>query len=358
MAFITPLPLGRPAAHASRSRALANSRKQLCTRRVWHANAPPPHARLQDDAHSQLSIDTLLSHLREQHGKRGVQALRQASTQSSVPPKVHLVGTGPGDASLLTLRSLHHMQTADVILYDRLVSSEILTLCNRNAQLIYVGKQSGFHTRSQEDIHLLLNFFSARHQKVVRLKGGDPFVFGRGGEEVDFLESRGTSVCVTAGITAAAGIAAELGMPLTKRNVADSVRFITGHTQQGRQLDVGAVDERTTYVVYMGLQQLKAVAEQMAVRGLRADTPCVAVQDGTTRRQRIVCGELSEIGRRVEAARLQSPTLLFVGKVVRLAKVWGLELVEGRLLEEVDVSVMAVVADGLGGGAAPRSELR
>ncbi len=152
---------------------------------------------------------------------------------SGKPGAVYLVGTGPGDPGLLTLRAVQLMQTADVVMYDRLVSEDILELVHPGALMVYVGKQRGFHTRTQEEIQELLGFFAGEGATVVRLKGGDPFVFGRGGEEVQHLGALGVSVHVVPGITAAAGIAAELGIPLTHRGLATSVRFLTGHSREG-----------------------------------------------------------------------------------------------------------------------------
>ncbi|CAN8071230.1 unnamed protein product [Agarophyton chilense] len=305
--------------------------------RRWRAQLPSSaSARDSTPPTSPDSIDTLLERLRAQRSDAG---------SSAAAARVHLVGTGPGDASLLTLRALHHMQTADVILYDRLVSQEVLQLCARHAQLVYVGKRAGLHTRSQEDIQLLLAFFARRGDKVVRLKGGDALVFGRGGEEAQFLETRGVNVSVSAGITAAAGIAAELGVPLTMRGIADSVQFVTGHARddadgeaEGDGMVRGSVDKRTTYVVYMGLSQMESVVQQLVRGGLSESTAAMAVERGTTDEQRVVTGTLSQLVQRVADAQLCSPTLVVVGDVVRLSSVWGLRLVRGRRLERVDAA--------------------
>lgn len=169
------------------------------------------------------------------------------------------MGTGPGDPSLLTLRALRLMQTADVVLYDRLVSDEILALVHNGARMVYVGKEQGFHTRSQEEIHALMAQYAGAGASVLRLKAGDPFVFGRGGEEQVYLRARGISTVTVPGITAASGIAAELGIPLTHRGLATSVRYLTGHAcvgNDGMLADAtlaAAHDAHTTLVVYMGL---------------------------------------------------------------------------------------------------------
>ncbi|KAK9850443.1 hypothetical protein WJX84_011166 [Apatococcus fuscideae] len=158
-----------------------------------------------------------------------LQLLRaRQSSPAECPGEVYLVGTGPGDPGLLTLKAVQLLQTADVVLYDRLVSTDILKLIHNGARMVYVGKESSFHTRTQDEIHELLCQFAQEHVTVVRLKGGDPYVFGRGGEELQYLEERGVQVHCIPGITAASGISAELGIPLTHRGMATSVRFLTG----------------------------------------------------------------------------------------------------------------------------------
>jgi uroporphyrin-III C-methyltransferase len=243
-----------------------------------------------------------------------------------VPGEVFLVGTGPGDPGLLTVRALQLMQRADVVLYDRLISDDILRLVGPEALMVYVGKEKGLHTRPQEEIQALLADFAAEGSTVVRLKGGDPYIYGRGGEEAEHLEAQGVRVRCVPGITAASGIAAELGIPLTHRGVADSVRFTTGHLREGLVLpeDVAAraAAEKTTLVVYMGLSALPTLIEGLAAHGLGMDTPAAAVERGTTLEQRVVLGELGELQARVGAAGLESPTLIMVGDVVALSPHW------------------------------------
>lgn len=241
------------------------------------------------------------------------------------PGEVHLVGTGPGDPGLLTLRALQLMQTADVVLYDRLVSDDILRLVGPQARMVYVGKHSGFHTRTQDEIHALLLAFAEAGATVIRLKGGDPYVFGRGGEEVQYLSARGIQVHCVPGITAASGICAELGIPMTHRGVATSVRFLTGHARDGGEQELldstvaGAADPHTTLVVYMGLQTLPKLYQQLSAHGLPSDVPAVAVERGTTRRQRVVWGTVGSLPGRAVSAGLKSPTLIIIGQVVALA---------------------------------------
>ncbi|KAL0018867.1 hypothetical protein WJX79_005617 [Trebouxia sp. C0005] len=247
--------------------------------------------------------------------------------RSHGPGTVYLAGTGPGDPGLLTLRAVQLMQTAEVVLYDRLVSPDILRLVHGGARMVYVGKQKGFHTRTQDEIHELLCNFAMEGSSVLRLKGGDPFVFGRGGEEVQYLQQRNIKTHVIPGITAASGICAELGIPLTHRGVATSVRFLTGHSREGdeAQLDesiAACADPHTTLVVYMGLGTLPALTQQLTAAGLSPGTPAVAIERGTTPDQRTVWAPVDHLCDDVEEANLQSPTLVIIGEVVGLAKGW------------------------------------
>ena len=241
---------------------------------------------------------------------------------------MYLVGTGPGDPGLLTLKAVRLMQTAHVVLYDRLVSEDILRLVNPGALMVYVGKQRSYHTRTQPEIHELLRTFAAEAgATVVRLKGGDPFVFGRGGEEAEYLQQRGVAVHCVPGITAAAGISAELGIPLTHRGLATSVRFLTGHAREGGQaaLDEAvatAVDPHTTLVVYMGLSTLRRLSRELTDGGIDPETPAAAIERGTTVEQRIVWATLGSLADETDAAALESPTLVVIGKVVALALGW------------------------------------
>eukprot|EP00882_Tetradesmus_deserticola_P012095 GHRQ01012814.1.p1 GENE.GHRQ01012814.1~~GHRQ01012814.1.p1 ORF type:complete len:310 (+),score=150.11 GHRQ01012814.1:661-1590(+) len=247
--------------------------------------------------------------------------------ERQAPGKVFLVGTGPGDPGLLTLRAAQLMQTADVVLYDRLVSDDILQLVHAGARMVYVGKQAGYHTRTQAEIHQLLLDFAEAGATVIRLKGGDPYVFGRGGEEVQYLQQHGIKVHCVPGITAAAGICAELGIPMTHRGVATSVRFLTGHSREGGELQLdetlaACADPHTTLIVYMGLGTLPLLVRQLRARGMPADMPAVAVERGTTSEQRVVFDTLQQLHGSIQEAGLQSPTLLVIGQVVALAPGW------------------------------------
>ncbi|XP_021822573.1 uncharacterized protein LOC110763988 [Prunus avium] len=242
------------------------------------------------------------------------------------PGNVFLVGTGPGDPELLTLKAYRVIQNADLLLYDRLVSNDVLELVGTGARLLYVGKTAGYHSRTQEEIHELLLSFAEAGANVVRLKGGDPLVFGRGGEEMDFLRQQGIEVNVIPGITAASGIAAKLGIPLTHRGVANSVRFLTGHSRKGGTDPLfvveNAADPDSTLVVYMGLSTLPSLAQKLVHHGLPPNTPAVAVERGTTPQQRTVFAELKDLADEIISAELVSPTLIIIGKVVALSPSW------------------------------------
>lgn len=292
---------------------------------------------------SAASPDDLLALLRERRLAAAAAAAGEgaspASQQQQQLGTVHLVGTGPGDPGLLTLRAVQLMQTADVVLYDRLVSEDILQMVHPGALLVYVGKQRSFHTRTQDEIHELLLQFAGQGATVLRLKGGDPYVFGRGGEEAQYLEARGVRVKVVPGITAASGISAELGIPLTHRGLATSVRFLTGHSREGGESELdgtvaaSGADPHTTLVVYMGLSTLPTLTAQLAASGLSMDTPAVAVERGTTPEQRAVYAPLHGLQAAVVDAALVSPTLIVIGQVVSLAPGWQRFQATGQSLD-------------------------
>ncbi|KAK7322636.1 hypothetical protein VNO77_26025 [Canavalia gladiata] len=262
--------------------------------------------------------------------KRMLQVLREKRESEGggkcVPGNVFLVGTGPGDPELLTLKAVRIMKNADLLLYDRLVSNDVLDLVGPNAKLLYVGKTAGYHSRTQEEIHELLLSFAEAGATVVRLKGGDPLVFGRGGEEMEFLQQQGIPVKVIPGITAASGIAAELGIPLTHRGIANSVRFLTGHSRKGGTdplfVSENAADPDSTLVVYMGLATFPSLAQKLMHHGLSPQTPAAAIERGTTLQQRTVFAELQDLSEKITSAELVSPTLIIIGKVVELSPFW------------------------------------
>lgn len=231
--------------------------------------------------------------------------------------EVVLVGAGPGDAGLLTLKGLQQIQQADVVVYDRLVSDEIMNLVRRDADRVFVGKRAGYHCVPQEEINQILLREAQSGKRVVRLKGGDPFIFGRGGEELETLCHAGIPFSVVPGITAASGCSAYSGIPLTHRDYAQSVRLVTGHLKTGGELDwANLAAEKQTLVFYMGLNQAAAIQEQLIAHGMQADMPVALVENGTSVQQRVVSGALSQLGEL--AQQVKSPSLIIVGRVVAL----------------------------------------
>lgn len=248
-------------------------------------------------------------------------AMQQALDDWKTPKgEVYLVGAGPGDPELLTLKALRLMQQADVVLYDRLVSPAILDLCRRDAEKIYVGKARSHHTVTQENINRLLLEYALKGQRVCRLKGGDPFIFGRGGEEIELLCQHQVPVQIIPGITAASGCAAYAGIPLTHRDYAQSVRFLTGHLKEGSpELPWSElVYEKQTLVLYMGLVGLEHICQQLIAHGQRADMPVALISKGTLPEQKIVVGTLADIAEQVKQQQISAPTLTIIGEVVSL----------------------------------------
>jgi uroporphyrin-III C-methyltransferase/precorrin-2 dehydrogenase/sirohydrochlorin ferrochelatase len=234
--------------------------------------------------------------------------------------EVYLVGAGPGDPDLLTFRALRLMQMADVIVYDRLVAPPILDLARRDAERIYVGKERDKHALSQENINQLLVRLAKEGKRVVRLKGGDPFIFGRGGEEIATLMENGVTFQVVPGITAASGCATYSGIPLTHRDYAQSVVFVTGHLKDG-SVDLNwkaLAHPNQTIVFYMGLHGVGVLSEQLIKHGLPETTPVALVQQGTTQNQRVVVSDLKNLEATVKKEQVRPPTIIIVGKVVEL----------------------------------------
>lgn len=247
--------------------------------------------------------------------------IEQALAEWKTPKgEVYLVGAGPGDPELLTLKALRLMQQADVVIYDRLVSPAIMELCRRDATKIYVGKARSNHAVPQEGINALLVEYASKGQRVCRLKGGDPFIFGRGGEEIQELFASGVPFQVVPGITAASGCSAYAGIPLTHRDYAQSVRFLTGHLKEGSpELPWDElVYQNQTLVLYMGLVGLEKICEKLITHGQRPDMPVALISKGTTPEQKVVVGTLADIASKVEEHHIQAPTLTIIGDVVSL----------------------------------------
>ena len=242
--------------------------------------------------------------------------------------EVYLVGGGPGDPDLLTFRALRLMQQCDVCVYDKLVSKEVMELVRRDAELMYVGKARDRHTLPQEEINSLLVQLAKEGKRVLRLKGGDPFIFGRGGEEIETLMENDVPFQVVPGITAANGVSTYAGIPLTHRDYAQSCIFTTGHLKPSGdqqkhlvELDWPAlVRPNQTVVIYMGLVGLEEICLQLIKHGLESTTPAAVVQQGTTPKQKVVVGDLSDLASLVNSAQLKPPCLIIVGHVVTLRK--------------------------------------
>lgn len=242
-------------------------------------------------------------------------------------PFIYIAGAGPGDAELLTMKT-HRLITkvAEVVVYDRLIPDSIINLIPSHVEKVYAGKSCRQHHMTQEEINNCLVEHAKSGKIVVRLKGGDPFIYGRGGEEALHLLENKIPFEIVPGVNAADGCAAYMGIPLTHRGIASSVRFITGHQQKGQPMNLdwpGLANEDTTLVIYMGLTHLEELANNLMKHGLSPGTPCVSISNGTTEKQAACFAPLSEIYAKANAANLVAPTISIIGKVVGLSKSIG-----------------------------------
>ena len=269
----------------------------------------------------ELAFNSSSSHL-EQGVYDAVSGIDAAPLAKKLSGHVALVGAGPGDPDLLTFRALRLVQSADAIVYDRLVSRSILDLCRNDAELIYAGKAKAAHTLQQESINQLLVDLAQQGKQVVRLKGGDPFIFGRGGEEIETLAENGIGFQVVPGITAAAGCAAFGGIPLTHRDHAQSCVLVTGHLQNGQfNLNWRDLQDPTqTIVIYMGLTGMSQICNSLIQHGRDKDTPAALIEHGTTPKQRVLSGTLATLPDIVATSNVSAPTLVIIGSVVTLRK--------------------------------------
>lgn len=247
--------------------------------------------------------------------------------RSGEPPhgggRVCIVGAGPGDPDLLTFKALRAMQAADVVVYDRLIGDEILDYVRRDAERIYVGKAADDHAMPQDRINALLVAHARAGRAVVRLKGGDPFVFGRGGEEMAYLQAAGIAVEIVPGITAATGCAAAAGLPLTHRDFASGVTFVTGHGKGGGAPDLdwaSLAASRQTIVVYMGVATAGAIGARLVARGMNPATPAAIIENGTRADQVVVRGTVGSLAATVRRGGITGPALLVIGEVAALAR--------------------------------------
>ncbi len=239
---------------------------------------------------------------------------------AGVRGEVYLVGAGPGDPDLITFKALRLMQQADVVVYDRLVSQPILDMVRRDAEKIYAGKASSNHAIPQENINQLLVRLAKEGKRVLRLKGGDPFIFGRGGEEIEELIDESVEFQVVPGITAAAGCASYAGIPLTHRDHSQACIFVTGHRREGEEgLNWEMLSHANqTVVFYMGLENVERICSSLKAHGRAADTPAALIEKGTTTEQRVFVGDLDSLPGLIARNEVRAPTLILVGEVVAL----------------------------------------
>lgn len=289
------------------------------------AAVPDPTARrlFWEKALAGTIAESVLAH-RESAAQEQMRAALESAEQAATG-EVYLLGAGPGDPDLMTFKAMRLLQAADVVLYDRLVAPGIVDMARRDAELIYVGKRRSEHTVEQEQINHMLLDLARQGKRVVRLKGGDPFIFGRGGEEIELLARHQVPFQVVPGITAASGAACYSGIPLTHRDYAQSVRFITGHLKDNElQLPwTQLLDESETLVFYMGLVGLPVICEQLLKHGRAPETPVAVVERASTAEQRLLIGTLDNIVEVTDREQARAPTIIIIGGVVKLAQTLG-----------------------------------
>lgn len=309
---LVPAAFGRLADLAGRYRTRVKARLKSAPQRLrlWEAafEGVPASRTLAGDMHgARLSLENLL----DRYADRG-----------DVAGEVYLVGAGPGDPDLLTFKALKLMQQADVVLYDRLVAPAVLELVRRDAERVFVGKRQGCHTLPQEELNALMARLAHAGKRVLRLKGGDPFIFGRGGEEIQHLAAEGIPFQIVPGVTAASGCAAYAGIPLTHRDYAQACLFVTGHRSRDGALELNwpcLARRGQTVVFYMALKSLPIICREMCRHGLAEDYPAAVVEQGTLAGQRVVVATLSTLVDKAERAGIKGPALVVVGEVVKLS---------------------------------------
>ena len=252
--------------------------------------------------------------------------------------KVYLIGAGPGDPELMTLRAVRMLTEADTVVYDRLVSQEVLAMAPVSAQMVPVGKAPKCHTVPQDEINEILAERALAGQTVARLKGGDPLIFGRGSEEAAYLMERGIAVDYAPGITAAQGMSLATGIPLTHRGLATGVRYVTGHRAADQKLDLdwsSLADPDTTLVVYMGAANISEISLNLMREGMPASLPVLAISSATTQRERRILSRLDQIGVDIQASPMSAPVLFVIGHVVSLCHETNADIAEERRLSAV-----------------------
>ena len=241
--------------------------------------------------------------------------------------KVYLVGAGPGDSKLITLRAVELLQKADVVLYDRLVSKKILAMIPKKTEKVYVGRAVGDDTKHQDSTNDLMVKYAKIKKNIVRLKGGDPIIFGRGGEEAEYLKENKVKFEIIPGITSGIGSATYSGIPLTHRKFASSVVFVTGHEDPEKKTEVvkwkNLAKSVDTIVIMMGLGRIGIICKQLEQGGMKKDTPVAVIQNGTTTKHRMITGNISNIARLVKEKNFKAPSIIIIGQVVSLSKIIG-----------------------------------